>query len=477
MRSSRFVHPVGDAVDDAPGPARAIAAAGEAAGASLLALAGPVLAVYFASPDQAVGLWGAIQFGLGAWLLAHGVTLTVSIGVFSLAPLLATALVITTGTWAASRLCSWLPRDPGPRWAWAGGLRRDVALEGLAFIGCYLTLGILACALVRTDTMRASVAHGLVGFTAVGALSYLGGLLVEFRSDIGDVADRCRPLDWVPRWAFGGARAGLRSLAGLLTVSVVAVIVLVALRYSQITQLYHELSPGLAGGTVLTGLQLLYLPNAAVWTLSWISGPGFGIGADSTITLTRSTPGLLPLIPALGILPEPGELPLLARALPLLPMLGGVAMDRDLARRCHVGWRRHAHGLLVGSVVAATGAVLVGMISSGSLGGGQLSYVGVQPLLLGICVGAEISIGAVLSQLVRMVHQGPADTSTDAGHSPRPRPQDAPVPSAGLNHRPVRRLRPMSTATRHTPTTPAGRPHTPPAPTPEIPRPPDNYDR
>lgn len=68
------------------------------------------------------------------------------------------------------------------------------------------------------------------------------------------------------------------------------------------------LSSGVVGGILLTALQILYLPNIALATLSYLTGVGFSFGAHSTINALHSVTGQVPALPFAVALPT-GEHP------------------------------------------------------------------------------------------------------------------------------------------------------------------------
>lgn len=400
-RPSHLTHAIGGALDTAPGWLRAALAAMEAASVSLVLIALPVFLVWLASPNVSVGGWRAVQMGLAGWCLGHGGALAVRIGTVSLVPLLYTLVALVTATWSAGRLAAGLVRQAPGRLAWARGLRRDVAVEGGVFVGLYTLFGLLAALLARTADFAPSVPRALVGFLLVGLGAYVLGLRSEFRADLGEVAPGLRAgLRW-PAWARQGWAAGWRTLAWLLLLAQILVFLVIVVRFDRIAGLYDALSPGVLGGVVLTGVQALYLPNLAVWALSWLAGPGFGIGVDSSVTLTTAEPGLLPLIPVFGALPEPGPLPAIVRAALIVPVAAGVFLERRCARAVGPDPLDRALAAASGCLVAGAGATLLAVIAGGALGSARLATVGAPPFLLGAMLGGELALGAALSLGVR----------------------------------------------------------------------------
>lgn len=400
-RSSRFTHAIGGALDDAPGWVRAALAAVEGGFVSLVLLVLPVFLVWLASPSVSVGGWRAVQLGLAGWCLAHGGAVAVKIGTISLVPLLYTAVTVLTASWSAGRLAAGLARKVPGRLAWLGGLRSDVAREGAVFVGAYTVLGLLAALLARSADFTPSIWRSLLGFLAVGFTAYVVGLRSEFRADLPDVAPGLDPGQRVAGWVRSGARGGLQALAVLWVIGLLVVFLVLVARFDRVAGLYDALSPGVLGGVVLTGVQALYLPDLAVWAMSWLAGPGFGIGVDSSVTLTSAQPGLMPLVPLFGALPEPGPLPLLARLGLAVPVVVGVLMERTTGRGVGGDPLDRALAAAAGCLTAAAGAVVLGLLAGGSLGSARLASIGAPPLLLGALLGGELALGAAIALGVR----------------------------------------------------------------------------
>lgn len=398
---STRINAAGGLLDDAPGWIRAVLAAAEGAFLSVALVCFPVILVWLLSAGVSVDAWGAVQLGLAMWLLGHGAAVTVQIGTLTLVPLLLTVVVVLVGTWSAQRLTTRLSRSPGRRLARLGGLRLDVAIEGVAFVGAYSVLGLIGSLAARSATLQPDLWGAARGFLLVGLGSYLLGLRAEFRGDLGTVAPGWSLRDRLPGWLWEGLRGGLRALGLLLAAGLVVVLGVLLVRLGRVNTLYDDLSPGAFGGVMLTLGQLMYLPNVVVWAISWLAGPGFGVGVGSTITLTQSTPGLLPLIPFLGVLPEPGPLPGALRLLSVVPVCVGVELGRRaLDGRALIGALDElidgALSALSGAFLSALGAGLLGVLSGGALGAGRLAEVGAPALMLAAMVGGELASGAAL---------------------------------------------------------------------------------
>jgi hypothetical protein len=140
------------------------------------------------------------------------------------------------------------------------------------------------------------------------------------------------------------------------------------------------------------------LPNLALWAVSFVAGTGFSAVEGASATWTGSRTSLLPMIPVLGALPEPGAFPAFVAAVVLVPVLVGVL----------VGWRalRSVARLSTGrtKVVAVGVAVLVAagslgaldVVGGGSLGVARLRDIGAPAGAMALALLMELSLGALL---------------------------------------------------------------------------------
>ena len=79
---------------------------------------------------------------------------------------------------------------------------------------------------------------------------------------------------------------------------------------------------------IISLAQLALLGNAATWALSFLAGPGFQVALGSTITPAAAQPGMLPLVPVLGALPQAADYPAIMYAVVLAPVLLGAWLGR-----------------------------------------------------------------------------------------------------------------------------------------------------
>ncbi|GAB3392318.1 hypothetical protein GCM10027568_19340 [Humibacter soli] len=229
-------------------------------------------------------------------------------------------------------------------------------------------------------------------------------------------------LPWpVDRWSpstravlAASLRGGVAASLLMVAVSAVLLTLLMALRYGSIVGLYEALQPGLLGALGLTLAQLAFLPNAVIWTASWLAGPGFALGTGSSVDPTQTLVGPLPNVPLLGALPQ-GD-PAFGLIGVLAPVLCGVAAGvltrQRLNRMSGLGTLRGARSddwtagrlsLVVLGTAVFCGAI-VGLLawwSAGAIGPGRLQHVGPNGLFVAGAVALEVLVGTAIGIAVR----------------------------------------------------------------------------
>lgn len=362
-------------------PGAAAAAWALAAGLVLLGL--PVLLAWATDSRSGAGAAEALRAVGQLWLVGHGVGLSVPSGPVHLTPLglLAVPLLL-------------LHRAGGHAARSAGvGRARDAGRLVLAMAVPYGLAAAVLAALATSRTVRPSTLSALLLGFLVAAVGSGSGVLRE--------AGLLGLLDRVPARARRLARATAVSAGALLAAGAALAAASVALHGGRVTSLASATDPGLLGGLALLLLGLSLVPNAAVWGVSWIAGPGFAVGAGTAVGPWSSSLGPVPAFPLLGGLPSgpaPTWLGVLVLAAPLAAgALGGLVVARSLGA---VSLRRAA---LEGAAVAPCVAVVVGLLallSGGPLGGGRLAEVGPSPWRVGLAVLAEVLLPSVAAAVL-----------------------------------------------------------------------------
>lgn len=280
--------------------------------ATLLVLGPLMLLTVAARAAEGAVDWGlSLRLVLAAWLLGHGVPITVPVngqlGTMELAPLALTAFAL----WRVNRAGVHTTRAMG---AQGSGSIRHAVLGTLAVAAVYGCFGVLAAALTDGPGLFVTPWRAGLHFVVLGAV---GGAVGVLRS--GGVLRRLAR--HTPVLLRDGVRAGVVAALLVLAVGAGAVGLAVAMNGTQATHDLAGFSTGVLGQAGLTLLSLVYGPNFAVWAASYLLGPGFAAG---TLPLTR--------LPVFAGVPT-GPLQGLGWLLTVLPLLGGVAAAVLMARR------------------------------------------------------------------------------------------------------------------------------------------------
>jgi len=216
-----------------------------------------------------------------------------------------------------------------------------------------------------------------------------------------------------PWLAAGGAalRAGLGAVATVVAAAALVTTVALVLGYGQVIALYESVQAGALGGVALTMAQLALLPTVVLWAAAWLVGPGFAIGAGSSVSPIAASLGPLPAVPLLGALPvEPSPLGFFTLLVPVLAgFIAGIAVrPRLVAALEAAGGTAHnarfaalwAIGTgVLSSVVAGLAMGFLSFIAAGSAGPGRLAVVGPDPITVGLWMLVETLIGTTLGLL------------------------------------------------------------------------------
>jgi hypothetical protein len=362
-----------------------VAAALRAAGLGILAVMVVVLVAWAADADSGAGAGEAVATALMAWLAAHHTHLSVPGGELALVPLGLTALpaaLLHAATLRAGRAA-------GAR------SRRDVVALASSGTAAYAVVAALVALLARTSTVEALPVSAFAGAGVVAALS-CGSAAVRAAGSWDGVARRLPPRVRTALPAAAGALGVLLAGGALLTA-----LSLLAHR-DRAAMLVDGLGVGVGGGVLLALLCLAYVPTAAVWGSAYVAGPGFAVGAATSVSPFGTDLGAVPAVPLLAALPQepgPGWAPLVL----LVPVAGGVLAGL-LARRSPApvggGWRAVAGTAgCAGALVAGAMAGLA-LVASGPAGPGRLAETGPAWWAVGPAAGLEVALVMAATLLV-----------------------------------------------------------------------------
>ena len=166
-----------------------------------------------------------------------------------------------------------------------------------------------------------------------------------------------------------------------------------AWHFSTVLQLTQVIEPGIFGGLAFVAVQILYLPNFAVASLSYIAGSGVVIGSGSWLNPFVHRIDEIPAVPLLGALPIRPH-PYLVILLLFFIALG--ALIAKYAAQTYsdpVEVRR----FLTSTIGFIALLILISArVSSGELLSSNLPSVGPQWWLMPIMLSGEIASGSLL---------------------------------------------------------------------------------
>lgn len=362
-------------------------------------------AQYGFAVDWAV-FWRA---SVDTWLLGHGVDVNVTLDMvlatdlgvapadssffITIAPLGFAVLTLLLAVRAGRRVGETKHR----------GIGGAVSLATFAVLSAGLTLTAVY------PLARPSLSQGFVLPALVFALGLGIGLLQTRRPADDDNGSSIR--DWISDWspsiraaAATALRAGAASVAAVIAVSSLLVAVLLAVNYATVISLYESLHSGVVGGIAVTVGQLAFLPNLVLFAASWLIGPGFALGAGSSVSPIATQLGPIPAVPFFGAVPT-GDLAFGFVGI-LVPVAAGFLVAAVLRPRLvdtldvdrPVLW---LVGIGLGAGVVA--GLLFGILSwaaGGAAGPGRLAEVGADPLAVGLFAALEIGASSVVGLLV-----------------------------------------------------------------------------
>lgn len=381
----------------------------------VLAVAVPTVVTWLADERSTSTFWQTAGASVDLWALAHRAEVRTADADVVLAPLLLTAGLVLL-TWYAARQVVLNRPDAMARVPLIGGWRAAWhALGGpdaTAFVLGYVVAGLLLAHTASFGLAPVRLPSLVPGAVLVPLLGVSLVWWVEHRRDDHPAVDA--GLRWVrartPVLVTRGVPAAVEVLVGLAAVCFLLVVGLLLIRGDRVLTLYDTLEAGVVGTTVLTLAQLLALPNLMVWALSWLTGAGLEVGTVH-VGWAESTPGDLPVLPVLGVLPEPGPLPPGLWAMALVPLVAGGWLGYRAAGAASrlSSWWTKTQIALFGSLVVGVVALVLGWMATGGLTPGLLGLVGVQPWRLAGLLTAEVAAGAVA--VVSVLHLTRARTA------------------------------------------------------------------
>ena len=241
----------------------------------------------------------------------------------------------------------------------------------------------------------AALGTSSVPFLGVGAAALLlcglvGGASFARTSELGT---------WLSARIPGYASDAVRAAAAVVLVYLLAGALLVAgslaLHATTVETLSRSVGGGWSGVPILL-LGVLAAPNAVISGASYLAGPGFAVGAGTSVTPFGTVHGTVPAFPLLGALPGgAGAGAAVWGLMALTPVAAGALLAR-LAWR-EDGWGARLRLVGLASVGAAVAMLVLGWQAGGSIGGGRLATIGPSAVQLAGAVSGAAAIAALVA--------------------------------------------------------------------------------
>ncbi|NHC15947.1 cell division protein PerM [Motilibacter deserti] len=373
----------------------AAAGAARGAGFSLLTCAVVVLVGWAGAHGTGAGAVDAVRTTAYAWLLAHHIDLTLSAGSLRLAPL--GLIVLPFATLAAA----------GYRAARSAGVRtgREAGVLTASGAVAYAVLTLVVALASRSEHVQPSVPGAMIGGLLMGAAGTGLGALRALRRRSALPVMPLRP-GTVLAASVGAVLTLLGTGALLLAGSLVA-------HLDRGADLAASLEPGPLGGFLLLLLGVGLVPNAVVCATAYAVGPGFAVGAGTSVAPAGVTTGEVPALPLLAALPVDGSAPALSLLAIAAPLAAGVVAGVVAGRRAPADDSpdRAAGTAALAGLVSGVVLAVLGALAGGSAGADRLAAVGPSPLRLGLAVAAEV--GLVAAATAWLLVRRAADARTD----------------------------------------------------------------
>jgi hypothetical protein len=376
---------------------RALVAGALAAAGSAAVFVLPALLVWVAASESTVSWTSSLGVGAGLWLLAGGAHLTLGAAHITIVPLLAFAVSVAIGAWAATRAAR-EAADARTIVLVRDAVHRPVAVALGSWAAGYAAgalLWVLVAFLAGPTPVVWTLVLPVVVVPVLAAVLALGRLVRGRPELVGPGLRRPRG---VPDAARRALQPGLEGAAALLGMGLLLCGLLVVLHFDRVSHLQGELAPGVVGGVVQVLAQLSVLPNLALWAVSFVAGTGFSAVEGASATWTGSRTSLLPMVPAFGALPQPGAFPGVLPVVVLLPVAVGAFVGwRSLRAVARLSTERTKLTVAGTAVVVAAGALgLLDVLGGGSLGMARLSDIGAPAGMLTLALLVELGVGAAL---------------------------------------------------------------------------------
>lgn len=175
--------------------------------------------------------------------------------------------------------------------------------------------------------------------------------------------------------------------------------------FDTVLKVTRVVEPGIFGGLTLALIQLFYLPNVAIATLSYLIGSGFEIGVNSYISPISYKIDELPAIPFLGAIPT-GNIPIFLMAIALPIATGALITKYGIKNYNRPELDRYLYSALAFVLLIS---FVLARLSSGELLSSNLKSAGpiwwAMPLLISAQMGLGCALYLLTPRLIASIRQ------------------------------------------------------------------------
>lgn len=337
----------------------------------------------------------AMRTGALAWLMAHGSGITVEGTAVSVVPLGLTGICAWSMWRLAYRVGDALSGH-GPDAHRLSDGERDLTVPvavALFFAG-YVVVAVVTATLASSVATSPSVPHVVAWSLAMTLL--LAAPAIAIGSG--------RAAIWatfVPAVVRQGAATALVILTAFFAVSALVFVVSLVWGVSEAATMVSQLHLGAGEGAIYAVTNAGFLPNAAVFSGSFVLGPGFAVGGNTLVSPGGVVLGALPLFALLAALPHAGAPAAWLSALVWLPsVVAAVATMWWQRRHPAPTWLEAGLRGCGGGMAAGLSFGLLASVSGGAAGPGRMRHVGpfVPDVLLAAI--AALGLGGLVGALV-----------------------------------------------------------------------------
>jgi hypothetical protein len=196
---------------------------------------------------------------------------------------------------------------------------------------------------------------------------------------------------FTPATVRAGAAVAGAALSSFLVVSALVFLVALAVSFDEAATMTSRLHPSPSEAGLYALVNAAYLPNAALFSGSWLLGPGFAVGGATLVSPGAVVLGPLPVFPMLAALPAVGTPAGWVGGLMVLPpLVSAVAAFRRLRGRA-LTWDQVALAGCGGGLAAGFAFAVLASRSGGAAGPGRMRFIG--PFLGDVLVHAVTACG------------------------------------------------------------------------------------